>query len=422
MMEKKSNMHREEMMKIEQISVDKIKPYEKNAKKHPIEQVEHIANSIKEFGWQQPIVIDKENVVIIGHGRLQAAKMLGVDKVPCLRAETLTEPQIKALRLADNKTNESEWDFELLDTELDGILDIDMSEFGFEMETEFLPEEVVEDDVPEVPAEPKAKLGDLWQLGEHRLICGDSTDPAVIDRLMDGVKADMVFTDPPYNIASESKNFAATGKTTKKTYKTLAESEWDKNFNIKPALENISAFSKKDSVAYICTSHFLIQTVWDWAKQFYDFNSYIVWCKPNPTPSLSKRHWTFATELIVYATRGKHTCNFPKRQNFLSFYGYEEEAVSQIEFCPEMNYWILNKETHSTGHPTQKPIKLCAKPISFSSKKDDIVLDLFGGSGSTLIACEQLNRKCYMAELDPHYCDVIIQRWEDFTGQKAVKL
>lgn len=277
-------------------------------------------------------------------------------------------------------------------------------------------------DTPEPPEEPKAKVGDLYALGNHRLICGDSTDPSVVDRLMDGVKADMVFTDPPYNIASESKNFAATGKTTKKTYKTLAESEWDKNFNIKPALENISAFSKKDSVAYICTSHFLIQTIWDWAKQFYDFNSYVVWCKPNPTPSLSKRHWTFATELIVYATRGKHTCNFPKRQNFLSFYGYEEDAVSQIEFCPEMNYWILNKETHSTGHPTQKPIKLCAKPIGFSSKKGDIVLDLFGGSGSTLIACEQLNRRCFMCELDPHYFDVIIQRWENLTGKKAEKI
>jgi site-specific DNA-methyltransferase (adenine-specific) len=336
------------------------------------------------------------------------------------KAEDLTDEDIRELRIADNKTNESPWDFEMLTDDLDG-LDFEGFDFDFDLPEEEEPVVITEDDYDKpLPDEPKSKLGDIYQLGQHRLMCGDSTDPAVIERLMDGGKADMVFTDPPYNIASESKNFAATGKTTKKTYKTLAESEWDKNFNIKPALENISAFSKKDSVAYICTSHFLIQTVWDWAKQFYDFNNYIVWCKPNPTPSLSKRHWTFATELIVYATRGKHTCNFPKRQNFLSFYGYEEEAVSQIEFCPEMNYWILNKETHSTGHPTQKPIKLCAKPISFSSKKDDIVLDLFGGSGSTLIACEQLGRKCYMAELDPRYVDAIIDRWQTFTGEKAV--
>jgi site-specific DNA-methyltransferase (adenine-specific) len=142
-------------MKIEQISISKIKPYPRNAKKHPPDQVEHIANSIKEFGWQQPIVLDKENVVIIGHGRLQAAKMLGVDKVPCLRAETLTEPQIKALRLADNKTNESEWDFELLDTELDDILDIDMSEFGFEISKDF----GSDDDYFNEQKEPEVKDG-----------------------------------------------------------------------------------------------------------------------------------------------------------------------------------------------------------------------------------------------------------------------
>ena len=410
-------------LKIEYLPVGSLKPYERNARKHADADVQTIVASIREFGFDDPIgVWGKDNLIVEGHGRLIAAKQLGMETVPVIHLDHLTDEQRRAYALAHNKTAEmSEWDFDLLGGELDNIFDIDMERFGFDIDLEEEPTEIVEDEVPE-EVETRCKLGDLWQLGNHRLICGDSTDPAVIDRLMDGVKADMVFTDPPYNIASESRNFAATGKTTKKTYKTLAESEWDKNFNIKPALENISAFSKKDSVAYICTSHFLIQTIWDWAKQFYDFNNYIVWCKPNPTPSLSKRHWTFATELIVYATRGKHTCNFPDRKNFLSFYGYEEEAVSQIDFAPEMNYWILNKETHSTGHPTQKPVKLCAKPIGFSSKKGDIVLDSFGGSGSTLIACEQLNRKCYMAELDPKYVSVILQRWENFTGEKAIKI
>ena len=399
--------------------INEIKPYEKNPRKND-EAVEYVANSIKEFGFKVPIAIDKSGVIVAGHTRYKAAQKLGIEKLPCVIADDLTEEQVKAFRLADNKVGElAEWDFDLLGEELDGIFDIDMSEFGFELNLDDNePTEIVEDEVPE-EVETRCKLGDIWQLGEHRLICGDSTDPAVIDRLMDGVKADMVFTDPPYNIASDSRNFASD---VSKSMKKLKESEWDKNFNLKPALENISKFSKKDSVAYICTSHFLIQTIWDWAKQFYDFNSYIVWCKPNPMPSLSKRHWTFATELIVYATRGKHTCNFPKRQNFLSFYGYEEDAAQEIEFCPEMNYWILKKDNGKHPHPTMKPVKLCSKPIAFSSKQDDIVLDLFGGSGSTLIACEQLNRKCYMVELDPHYCDVIISRYENFTGEAAVKV
>ena len=190
-------------MNVQTIAVNEIKPYEKNAKKHPEEQVEHIANSIKEFGWQQPLVVDKDNVLVIGHGRLLAAKKLGMTEVPCVRAYDLTEAQIKALRLADNKTNESEWDFGLLDGELDDIIDIDMSQFGFEL-TFDEEKEIVEDEVPEVPEEPKAKLGDIYQLGRHRLMCGDSTNPAVIDRLMDGVKADMVFTDPPYGMKKES--------------------------------------------------------------------------------------------------------------------------------------------------------------------------------------------------------------------------
>lgn len=408
-------------LSVEYVPIDSIKPYEKNAKLHPQEQVEQIKRSIRDNGMNDPIGVWHDTVVE-GHGRLLACKELGMTEVPVIRLDHMTDEQRREYMLIHNQTTmNSGWDLPVLDMELGELPDFDAEFYGFDVNIDD-EQEIVEDEAPEVPEEPKTRLGDIYQLGQHRLICGDSTDPAVIDRLMEGAKADMVFTDPPYNIASESKNYAAAGKTTKKTYKTLAESEWDKNFNIKPALENVSAFSKKDSVAYICTSQFLIQTIWDWAKQFYDFNCYIVWCKPNPTPSLSKRHWTFATELIVYATRGKHTCNFPKRQNFLNFYGYEEDAVSKIDFCPEMNYWILNKETHSTGHPTQKPIKLCAKPISFSSKKGDIVLDLFGGSGSTLIACEQLNRQCFMVELDPKYCDVIIQRWENFTGEKAVLL
>ena len=181
------------------VSEKEIQRIQQGEKKHPAEQVEHIANSIREFGFQQPIVVDKDNVVVIGHGRLLAAKKLNMDSVPCVRADDLTDEQIKALRLADNKTNESEWDFDLLDMELSDI-EIDMEQFGFDLDIDDEPQEVVEDEVPE-EVETRCKLGDIWQLGSHKLVCGDSTDPAVIDRLMDGVKADMVFTDPPYGIS-----------------------------------------------------------------------------------------------------------------------------------------------------------------------------------------------------------------------------
>jgi DNA modification methylase len=217
---------------------------------------------------------------------------------------------------------------------------------------------------------------------------------------MYGVKADMVFTDPPYNIASDSKNFAAD---VSKAMKDLSESEWDKDFDIREVLDNILVSIAKNVTVYVCTSHFLASNIWAWMKEWADHYLYCVWSKPNPMPSLAKRHWTWNTELICYATRGKHTFNFPKEGHALST-------------------WTINKKNGDTGHPTEKPVEVPAMAISHSSKENDVVLDLFGGSGSTLIACEQLNRKCYMAELDPHYCDVIIQRWENLTEGKAVRI
>ena len=382
--------------------INEIKPYEKNPRKND-EAVQYVANSIKEFGFKVPIVIDKNGVIVAGHTRYKAAQKLGLEKLPCVIADDLTEEQVKAFRIADNKVGElAEWDFDLLDEELDGILDIDMSEFGFDIDfdlDEEEPTEIVEDEVPE-EAETRCKLGDIWQLGNHRLICGDSTDPAVIDRLMDGGKADCVFTDPPYNIASDSKNFASD---VSKAMKNLSESEWNKNFDIREVLDNIFVSIAENATVYVCTSHFLASDIWAWMKEWADHYQYCVWSKPNPMPSLAKRHWTWNTELICYATRGKHTFNFPKEGHALST-------------------WTINKKNGDTGHPTEKPVEVPAMAISHSSKESDVVLDLFGGTGTTLIACEQLNRKCYMVELDPHYCDVIISRWENFTGEAAVKV
>ena len=395
-----------EELKIVYLSPDALTPYERNAKIHPDAQVEHIANSIREFGFRQPLVVDKDGVVVIGHGRLMAAKKLGLESVPVTYADDLTDEQIKALRLADNKTNESPWDFSALEEELAELDEMfEMADFGFGDEPdgeESDVSDVQEDDFDEenVPEEPRTKLGDIYILGRHRLMCGDSTDAETVVRLMDGEKADMVFTDPPYNIASESKNYAADCS---KSMKNLEGAEWDKDFQISPALESVLFVLADNSSVYICTSHFLTGEIWDWMKEWSDHYSYCIWSKPNPMPSLAKRHWTWNTEIICYATRGKHTFNFPEEGHALST-------------------WTINKKNGQTGHPTEKPVEVPSMAVSHSSKRGDLVLDLFGGSGSTLIACEQLDRVCYTMELDPHYCDVIVDRWEKFTGEKAVLL
>ena len=306
-------------MKIEYMKPEELIPYSGNAKLHPADQVKHIANSIKMFGWTQPIVVDSDNVVVIGHGRLMAAKELHLDKVPVVRRDDLTEEQINACRLADNKTNESGWDFGKMEEELAqlAIDGIDMGQFGFEVGEDFIDhtQDIVEDEAPEVQEEAVSKLGQIYQLGDHRLMCGDSTDAEAVKILMGGAKADMVFTDPPYNIAGESKNFASDCS---KAMHDLSESEWDKDFDINACLNVMFSVLADDVTVYICTSHFLAGDIWKWMKGYADHFSYCIWSKPNPMPSLSKRHWTWNTELICYATRGKHTFNFPLEGHALS--------------------------------------------------------------------------------------------------------
>ena len=363
--------------------------------------MDKVASSIREFGFKVPVVIDKDGVIVAGHTRVKAAEHLGIKEIPCIVADDLTEEQIKAFRLADNKTAEfADWDFEILAEELADINDIDMSEFGFDIDALDDEEPETEEDETPQEAESRCRRGDLWKLGGCRLLCGDSTNSATIDRLMDGEKTDMVFTDPPYNIASDSKNYAADYS---KAMQKLSRAEWDKDFDIMASLNTIYETLSKNASVYICTSHFLAGQIWQWMKEWADHYSYCVWSKPNPMPSLSKRHWTWNTELICYGTRGKHIFNFPKEGHALST-------------------WTINKKNGQSGHPTEKPVEVPATAISHSSNEGSIVLDAFGGSGSTLIACEQLKRRCYMCEIDEHYCDIILQRWETLTGQEAVLL
>ena len=401
-------------MNVIQMRVQEITPYERNAKKHPEEQVDHIANSIREFGWQQPLVVDKDNVLVIGHGRLMAAKKLGLEQVPVVRADQLTEQQIAALRLADNKTNESDWDFDLLDLELEGIDEIDMEQFGFILPDDSEPEEIIEDEVPE-DAEPRCKLGDIWQLGNHRLICGDSTDPSVIDRLMDGVKADISITSPPYNadhmdVPKSKERGGGTQKSTQKKYLADNDKRTDDEYfeflcaNIDVLLTasqevfyNIGVGSgSKVAIARIL-NHYQNQ----WKEMMY-------WVKDNPMPVITESVISSATELIIcFGENGSRSFNYFNDRLFHGVINGHSAALSN-------EYADIHKATF--------PVYLPSEIIKRFTPSNGTVLDSFGGTGTTLIACEQLNRKCYMAELDPKYCDVILQRWENFTGQKAVLL
>jgi DNA modification methylase len=396
-------------VKIQQVSVEKLIPFARNSRTHSDKQVAEIAASIKEFGWTNPILVDGDKGIIAGHGRLLAARKLNMDTVPVIELAHLTETQKRAYVIADNKLAlNADWDDQLLTIELndllaDGfaleLLGFDKDELAKLLEPEQIEGLTDEDAVPEVPDKPVTKLGDVWILGNHRLMCGDSTSIDAVEKLMNGQKADMVFTDPPYNVASESKGIAAN---VSKAHKDLMNSEWDKNFDINAPLNCLFTVMAKDCAVYICTSHHLAPDIWSWMKQWSNHYGFCVWSKPDPMPSLMKRHWTWDTELIPYATRGKHIFNADAGQH-------------------NPSTWRINKQQgkEKTGHPTQKPVAVPQHAIEKSSRNNQIIIDLFGGSGSTLIACEKTNRHARLMELDPKYCDVIVKRWQDFTGKVA---
>ena len=381
-------------MNIIEKNLKDIKPYEKNPRKND-NAVKYVANSIKKFGFKSPIVIDKNNVIVAGHTRYKASKKLGLDKVPCIIADDLTDEQIKAYRLVDNKVSElAEWDIDLLGEELDGIFDIDMSDFGFDLSEEEEETEIIEDEVPQ-EVEPVAKQGDIWQLGRHRLMCGDSTSVDNMNKLFGGNTIDLVLSDPPYGIDVVQNNSICGDK----------------------------AFGKVGGRHIVKSNTYMKikgDDTTDTAKEFY-----------NSCISLNIRNFIlFGGNYFTDFLEPKACWIVWDKQNTGNFADVEL-AWTSFDKGAKLYQWLWNglcrkgdrkAEGSKRVHPTQKPVGLLADILNDFSKENDNIFDGFGGSGSTLIACEQTNRICYMIEYEPHYVDVIIARWEKFTGQKAVLL
>lgn len=497
-------------MTILELKIDELKPYANNPRDNT-NAVDAVAASIKEFGFKVPIVIDKDNVIIAGHTRLMAAEQLGLEKVPCIVADDLTPEQVKAFRVADNKTAEiAEWDMELLEQELAELqeLDFDMEQFGFENFDDEEEKEIIEDDVPEVDEEsdPVAQLGDIWQLGRHRLMCGDSTDVLNIDLLMDGQKADLVFTDPPYGMKKEADgvlndnlNYDDLLTFNKQwiplTFEALKENGSWYCWGIDEPLMDIYAFilkpmQKANKITFrnfltwykgsgmgqlseefrqyaratekclfvmcgVCGFNtnsdnfyegfeplrvFLLNE-WrkiseknDWDKRLGNFMGKHWFSKSQwdlPTEEQYKKLQAVGAEYGAFVKPYKELrAEYEKikygyddvKQGFYSGRAYFDNVHDNMNDVWQFSRTSQEERELTGGHATPKPIALCSRAIKSSSREGETVLDVFGGSGSTLIACEQLNRKCRMMELDPKYCDVIIKRWETLTGEKAVKI
>jgi len=389
-------------MQIEQRLLSDLIPYINNSRKHSDDQVAQIAASIKEFGWTNPILVDGDNGIIAGHGRIMAAKKLGMTEVPVIELAHLSKEQRKALIIADNKLAlNSDWDTNLLAIELKDLQDLgfDLNLTGFDgdelanlLTLDQIDGLTDENSVPETPEEPKTKLGDIYILGNHRLMCGDSTSIESVEKLANGL-VDILVTDPPYNIAYEGGS--------KKREQIKNDEMADDQFRqfLTDAYIAANAVMKAGAVFYI----------WHADTEGYNFRGAakdmgwkvrqtLIWNKDNSAFGRSDYHW-------------KHEpCLYGWKDGAAHLWASDRKQVTVIE---------CKRPSKSDLHPTMKPVELMEYQILNNTKGMDVVLDLFGGSGSTLIACEKLGRQARLMELDPKYCDVIVKRWEDFTGKKA---
>jgi site-specific DNA-methyltransferase (adenine-specific) len=384
-----------------QLKIDLIKPYPRNSKVHSKKQIDLIAKSIKEFGFKQPIVVDKNNEVIIGHARLEAAKQLGLKEVPTIDASDLTDKQVKALRLADNKLAElATWDMNLAIEELKGLDDlIDLTGF----DRDLLIEPDAKDDVIPDSAPTRAKKGDIWALGRHRVMCGDSTKREDVERLMDGKKADMSFTSPPYNVGHNL------GYDKKSKY----ENSDDNLDNYVGLIVESTKLSLECANEVFVNIQFLANNKKDillWLAELSDrFKDIFFWKKLQVAPQFAERVANTQTEIIVLFGHNNNRAwgNKRWRGNFSNTLE-TKSASGENE----------NAKIHNATFPVELPLKF----ITQGYDENSIILDLFIGTGTTLIACEKTNRICFGMEIDEKYCDVILKRYEDYTNTKAKKV
>jgi site-specific DNA-methyltransferase (adenine-specific) len=386
-------------MKIVEVNINDIKPYDNNPRIND-NAIDKVAESIKQFGFKQPIVLDRDNIVVAGHTRLKAGKKLNLSTVPCLYADDLDDEQIKAYRLADNKTAEfSDWDMDKLNLELEELQNYDfgMSDFGFDEikedkeveEDNFNIDEAIED-----IEEQKTKLGNIYKLGNHRLMCGDSTNEKDLKKLIDGNKIDMVFTDPPYRLTGggSTSNF---GSGYMKTYKDKKREKLFEVPNFEDWIIHLKKILSENSEIFIMVNN-------------RNLNPMI--------KELEKHNAKMHNILIMIKDQGFPHKWYTAKHEFILYY-YFGKAMDPKRKMQSSIFEVTMPKADDKFHVSQKPISMIASILQNHIHEN--VLDLFGGSGSTLIACEQTNRNCYMMELDEKYCDVIIKRWEEYTGKKA---
>jgi DNA modification methylase len=402
-------------VKIEQRSVSELIPYAANSRTHSDAQVAQIAASIKEFGWTNPILIDGDNTIIAGHGRLLAARKLGLEEVPAIIIDHLTKAQQRALVIADNQLAlNAGWDMDMLKAEIEdlNLENFDINLLGFDekfldglLEPEPTAGLTDEDAVPDVPETPKTVLGDVWVLGNHRLMCGDSTSIDAVEKLMDGKKANICFTSPPYNAGSLNvKGQSGTGK----KYNSFDDNQTESEFFDFLTANMTCLMAVSDEVFYNIG---LVQdnkrTIFKLVNEFGDtFKDVIYWKKKTVAPHIQKGVINNLVEFILCFGDGKRKFINPQFGQGTYWNVIEGANASGNEF--------------SSIHKATFPIYLPENIITNFTGRNAIVIDCFGGTGTTLIACEKHNRDCRMMELDPKYCDVIIKRWQDFTGKNAV--
>ena len=404
-------------LNIQYVDTDSLIPYVNNARRHSDEQVSEIAASIKEFGFNNPILIDGKKGIIAGHGRIAAAKKLGLEKVPVIELSHLSDAQRRAYILADNRLAEkAEWDFELVQVELEALKyeDFNIELTGFDLDDvlsniDAEPVEAEEDEIPEPQPEALTKKGDIWTLGDHRLMCGDSTSITDVEKLMDGEKADMVFTDPPYGVSIGDKNKVLNSfQKAERCCENIANDTLgtDELYDVLVQAMTNCRLSCKDDASYYVTAPQggglgMMMMMMMMRDAGLETRHTLMWLKNSPTFSMGRLDYDYKHEPILYTWTKSH-----------NFYGKGEFTKS---------VWEFDKPLKCDLHPTMKPVALVENALLNSSKRKDIILDMFGGSGTTLIASEQQGRKARLMELSEHYCDVIIRRWQNLTGKDAVR-